>query len=195
MEHLLEQARPLGTLEGGEGRWFAFYWPNEHDSHAPEIKIPATLIAFGTASAGILLATVFYAWRYLDAEDARHQFRPIHRFLVNKWWFDELYDWVFVRPTRFLAQLISGLDRRLIDGLIDNLARGVKTVSRVWEAVVDQGIVDGAANGLAAVTHSLGLALRGVQTGSLRQYVLFIVMGTVAVFVAITFFWGYAFAS
>ena len=38
-------------------------------------------------------------------------------------------------------------------------------------------------NWLAGVTYSIGLSLRRVQTGRLRQYVMFIVVGTVALFI------------
>ena len=192
---LLEQARPLGTLDGGEGRWVNMVWPNEHDSHADAIRVPATLVAISTALAGFLLATVFYCWRLLDAEDAKSQFRVLHRFLWNKWWFDELYDVLFVRPSLFLGRLVAALDLRWIDGLVHALANAVKSISATWEAVVDRGLVDGTINKFADLTFSLGLSLRSVQTGKLRQYVLFIVVGTVAVFVAATLFWGYSFAT
>ena len=45
-------------------------------------------------------------------------FKPIHAFLYNKWYFDELYDWIFVRPFKWLARVLwkTG-DGRIIDGL------------------------------------------------------------------------------
>ncbi|MBI2480320.1 MAG: hypothetical protein HYV60_17305, partial [Planctomycetia bacterium] len=49
---------------------------------------------------------------------------------------------------------------------------------------------DGFVDGLAATTHSLGLSLRAVQTGRIRQYVMFIVIGAVAIFILISFFWN-----
>ena len=192
---LVEQARPLGTQEIGQGQWVNMFWPDEHASHADAIKIPATIVAFSTAMGGILLATIFYCWRSLDPEDAKSAFLPIHRFLVNKWWFDELYDFVFVRPSKWFGGLIAAFDRTWIDGLLHGIANTTKRVSKFWEAFIDQGLIDGSVNKAASWTHSLGLGLRGVQTGKLRQYVLFIVAGTIAVFVAATFFWGYAFAS
>jgi len=51
-------------------------------------------------------------------------------------------------------------------------------------------LVDGRANWLANVTYRLGLSLRGLQSGKLRQYVMFIVLGAIAVFVLISFFWS-----
>ncbi len=45
-------------------------------------------------------------------------FGPIHAFLYHKWYFDELYDWVFVRPFKWLArQLWKTGDGAIIDGL------------------------------------------------------------------------------
>jgi NADH-quinone oxidoreductase subunit L len=53
----------------------------------------------------------------LPAELAR-QHEPLYKFLLNKWYFDELYDIVFVRPTLWLGRLLwKQGDGRIIDGL------------------------------------------------------------------------------
>jgi NADH-quinone oxidoreductase subunit L len=45
-------------------------------------------------------------------------FRPLYLFLLNKWYFDELYDWLFVRPALWLGrQLWKTGDGQIIDGL------------------------------------------------------------------------------
>ena len=33
-------------------------------------------------------------------------FEPVYLFLLNKWYFDELYDWLFVRPAMWLGRLL-----------------------------------------------------------------------------------------
>ena len=71
-------------------------------------------------------------------------------FLLNKWWFDELYDWVFVRPALVLSNCVAAFDRKYIDWLIDNLARLTASLARIWDRVGDQTIVDGFVNGLAS---------------------------------------------
>jgi NADH-quinone oxidoreductase subunit L len=49
---------------------------------------------------------------------AMRTFKPIHAFLYNKWYFDELYDFLFVRPFKWLARVLwKGGDGRIIDGL------------------------------------------------------------------------------
>jgi proton-translocating NADH-quinone oxidoreductase chain L len=192
---ILEQARPDGTLAVGAGPWTELIWPNEHDSHAADIKTWATLIAFGTALSGIALAAVVYAWKILDANEIRKQFNPIYQLLINRWWFDEIYDWVFIRPCHLIAQLASGFDRRWIDGFIDGLASFGRGFARIWDRVVDRGIIDESVNTFAAWTYTLGHALRRIQTGRLRQYVMLIVVATIAIFVVVSFFWGSTFAS
>ena len=147
----------------------------------------ATLLAFSVAGAGILLAAVFYGWGYLNPEEVRQQFSPIYRFLLHKWYFDELYNAIFIKPTFFISARIANLDKKWIDGLIDLLARWTRALATLDDAI-DRYFVDGLVNVIARWTFSTGVALRGVQTGRLRQYVMFIVVGTVALFVMISFY-------
>ena len=185
VQNLLEQARPAG--ETGAGVLLAgLASPNEHASHSHDIHVPATLYAFSTALGGFLLATVFYGVRWLNPADVKQQFLPIYRFLIGKWFFDELYDFLFVRPCYFIAFLIASLDRRVIDGFIDNTARWTRKLASI-DDLIDRYFVDGLVNLAAAWIYSLGTSLRGLQTGKLRQYVMLIVIGTVALFVLINF--------
>ncbi len=193
LEPLLEQARPQGTDHQASVGWLTH--PSEHETHADEnyyeIHVPATLWAFGMAFAGFGLATLFYGVKVLNPEDARRQFAPIHRFLLNKWWFDELYQLIFVRPTHQVAGWISAVDRNGIDWLADNAARATVVVAR-FDDWIDRLFVDGLVNLTARWTYALGLKLRTVQTGNLRQYVMLLAVGTVALFVLVSLYWSYA---
>ncbi len=191
--NLLEQARPAGTLPTERATLMAMVWPNEHDSHAAAIKVPATLIAFSTAFAGFFLATMFYGLRKLDAAESQRAFAPVYRLLLNKWWFDELYQYLFVNPVLTISNWISGFDRRVIDGVIDGAAWCTRSFAVFWERLADRSLVDGFVNAFAARTYGAGLQLRRAETGNLRQYVMFIVIGTVVVF-AIASFWRHALA-
>ncbi len=190
LQNLLEQARPLGTAQVGMGQVSRMMWPNEHDSHAMSIKGPATIVAFSTALGGILLATIFYGWRILSPDDVRRQFAGVYSFLRNKWWFDELYDRIFVRPTLILSRLASTIDLTFIDGIINGLAAAVRRFANLGEAIVDRGMVDGFVNKLADWTYALGLQLRRPETGQIRQYVLFIAIAVIAIFILASFFLG-----
>ena len=83
--------------------------------HAPWFiaVLPTVMMA-----AGFLLAWQFYIRRpELPAEFAR-QASLLYRFLLNKWYFDEIYDFLLVRPALWLGRLLwKGGDERVIDGL------------------------------------------------------------------------------
>lgn len=138
----------------------------------------ATLIASATAAGGFLLATLFYGLHKLDAADVKRQFNPIYHFLVHKWYFDELYAFIFIKPLFFVSSIVSKFDKNVIDIFIDKLAVGVKAISKVHDAI-DRYVVDGFVNVIGNWTYSAGRSLKAVQTGKLRQYVMFIVVGTV----------------
>ncbi len=194
LANLLEQARPAGTAATVTGTLTALTWPNEHVAHEPaqfwSIVFPVTLLATATALGGIALALAMYGLGILKPDEVRRQFSRTYTFLRNKWWFDELYERLFIRPTHFLAGLISRIDRRWIDGLLHFLAAAVTWFARLWDRVADQTIVDGLVNLVGRRTFQLGVALKGLQTGSLRQYVLFIVIGVIAIFLLISFLWS-----
>ena len=57
-------------------------------------------------------------------------FYPIYAFLLHKWYFDELYDLIFVRPTFWIANFLWKVgDIGIINGLIDGTAAGVYRVT------------------------------------------------------------------
>ena len=191
LQSLLEQSNPVGSGVGAQGYWLSDWtWPAVHHAHDFAVVVPVSLIAIGTATAGFLLATLMYGLGYLDPGEVRAQFAWVYRFLLNKWWFDELYDWMFIKPTHVVSRFISSIDRHWIDWLIDNTARVTRQFSTFWAWLSDTAIVDGFVDLFAGWTYSLGVALRSVQTGRVRQYVMFIVIGAVAIFILISFFWN-----
>jgi proton-translocating NADH-quinone oxidoreductase chain L len=192
---LLEQARPAGTVETSTGAifWPTVVHPGEHLSHEWEIHKPASVIAFSTALAGFLLATAIYAWRLLKPEEVAQQFHRLYNFLWHKWYFDELYNVIFVQPVLFVSRRVADFDKQVIDRFIDGCALAVRGVSTI-DDMIDRWFVDGLVNWVARAIHSTGISMRRVQTGMLRQYVMFVVVGTVALFIIISFFWNYSWA-
>jgi NADH-quinone oxidoreductase subunit L len=194
LESLLEQARPVGTAATVTGPMTGLTWPDEHFAHQPaqfwSIVFPVTLLATATALGGIGVALAMYGFGFLKPEEVRRQFPRTYQFLRNKWWFDELYAWLFVRPVHLVAALVSRIDLRWIDGLIHALAAATGWIARTWDRVADQGIVDGLVNLVGRWTYRVGVSLRALQTGSLRQYVMFIVVGAIAIFLLISFLWS-----
>ncbi len=81
---------------------------------------------------GFVVAYWFYIRSpQLPAEVAR-QHPGLYQFLLNKWYFDELYDWAFVRPAKWLGRFLwKQGDGRVIDGLgPDGISARVLDVTR-----------------------------------------------------------------
>jgi NADH-quinone oxidoreductase subunit L len=109
--------------------------PHNHIRHAMhEIPEWAAWAPFVAMAAGFGLAYLYYLVApWLPAATAR-AFKPLYLFLLNKWYFDELYDWLFVRPAFWLGRLLwKRGDGTIIDGLgADNIAaRVLWTTGRV----------------------------------------------------------------
>jgi NADH-quinone oxidoreductase subunit L len=99
----------------------------EHPTSWVMQMLPTIMMA-----AGFLIA--YYAYIVsptLPAWTVRN-FRPIHAFLYNKWYFDELYDLIFVRPTRWLARILWVYgDGVIIDGIgPDGVAKRVTAITK-----------------------------------------------------------------
>ena len=123
----------IGAVFSGiafSGAMIGHHW---HDFWGDSIFVLDTNIAMDTAHdvpgwvkmlpiaaglLGILLAYQFYMRRTdLPAAFARMH-EPLYKFLLNKWYFDELYDLIFVRPAKWLGWILwKGGDGRIIDGL------------------------------------------------------------------------------
>ena len=75
---------------------------------------------------GFVTAWLFYMTK-LDLPRRVAESNPIlYQFLLNKWYFDEIYDVIFVRPTQWLGRFLWRLgDGKIIDGCINGLAMGI----------------------------------------------------------------------
>jgi NADH:ubiquinone oxidoreductase subunit 5 (subunit L)/multisubunit Na+/H+ antiporter MnhA subunit len=134
------------------------------------------------AVVGTVIAYFFYgAGKYkLNPGEVQARFSGLHAFLAEKWQFDTLYDVMFVRPVHVVASWAAAIDKYVFDGFLHTCARGAVQISH-WDRLFDEAIIDGLVNWFGNTTHSTGYTFRRLQTGRLRQYVMFIVVGVVIV--------------
>ena len=112
---------------GKPGEGALYIAPDNHvldDAHAAPkwVKLSpfvAMLLGFG-------LAYLFYIVNpALPGRLAENQ-RPLYLFLKNKWYFDEIYDAILVKPTVALGRFLwKGGDGKVIDGFLNGVAMGV----------------------------------------------------------------------
>jgi len=179
---------------------FFFYSPNPfngaqgwvaHAVERPESAVPAALAAVGpeafenalhqkhglamtlsllVALSGILVAFVTYYWKKIDVDAVAKALRPLHLFLLNKWYFDELYMGVLVAGTLMVSRVLRWFDNTIIDGAV-NGAGGVTRGISYLSGKIDHYVVDGVVNLSASFSGALGLVFRKTQTGKVQTYV------------------------
>ncbi len=124
---------------------------------------PLPWVSLILAGLGILLAYAIYSAKWLSAERITSVFSPLHTLFYRKYWFDELYENVFV-------------GKALINGFFAGLQQ------------FDTYGVDGTVNGIASGTMAGGRAIRRAQTGQLQLYGLFIGIGILVIVLCLYFF-------
>ena len=107
------------------GEHYAEFWkaslftlPDNHILHAfHEVPLWVKLAPFVAMLLGFLVAVQFYIRSPETPKSLASQHRFLYRFLLNKWYFDELYDLLFVNPAKRLGSILwkTG-DGRIIDG-------------------------------------------------------------------------------
>jgi len=177
---MLSFSEPVGLADGMTATGTAAITvPSHHAIH--EVHGTAGAVALLAAVLGTLTAYLLYCKKVVDPANIKTQFSGVYNFLVEKWQFDNLYDAAFVRPSHSVARWCSGCDRNIFDAILHG---SVKVC--IWIATIDrkfdEGIIDGLVNLVGNVTRSVGLSLSVFQTGRMRQYVMFIAVGVVALF-------------
>jgi NADH-quinone oxidoreductase subunit L len=137
----------------------SFLEPAFHDSTLyEELEPSGTLTTIGLLiGAAVSLTGIFIAWRLWGVPPYRatalqERFSALHTFFVNKWYFDEAIDLVFVRPAAWTGRFAR----------------------TTFERVVVDGALVGGATGVVRLSSA---AVRRVQTGYLRYYAALLLMG------------------
>jgi NADH-quinone oxidoreductase subunit L len=136
-----------------------FLEPTFADSHTYETLEPSdTLLTFGLTIGAVLgLLGIFVAYQLWVVHPERPaaiqaRFAGLHKFFVNKWYFDEAIDFLFVRPAAWLGRFCnSAIERRFVDGLL--------------------------VGGTGGAVRAASAAVRGFQTGYLRYYAALLLVG------------------
>ena len=165
-EHWLESSIGLPIGEGGIPEPPAFEWVNA----LPSI----VLVLAGFAVSLFLSKKVFF-------NDEKSPFKGLternsllgagHKFLVNKYYLDALYEGVIVKSIAHpIAKAAYWVNQNVLDGVVNSVGiTGRRTGEWVYRNV-DQRVVDGAVNGSGATARGAGGVLQPVQSGKVSMY-------------------------
>jgi NADH-quinone oxidoreductase subunit L len=124
---------------------------------------PLPWISMAVAGLGIFLSYAIYQAKWLSAERITNTFRPLYYWAYHKYYFDYLYEDLFVR--KFLMGWLFKLFQKF-----------------------DTNVIDGAVNGVANLTAGTGNVVRRWQTGQLQLYGLFIGIGIITIVIVVFLF-------
>ncbi len=157
------------------GNWFQHFLHHGH-GEAHVINWAVIVLSLLSALGGIGLAALMYLKTPALAEKAGSIFRPLYTASQNKFWFDEIYSALLIRPFHKLGALLFGFDKTVVDGAVNGT--GWTTVKAgVIHRWIDQYIVDGLVNFTGALTRFFSAVLRRIQTGFVQNYLLFAFLG------------------
>lgn len=123
----------------------------EEIHHAPFLVKISPLIVGVVA---IALAYIFYLVKKDWPTKLANALKPLYKLSLNKWYFDEIYDMILVKPTKKLGDFL-------------------------WK-IIDMKIVDGLPNGAAAFCKVMAGRISKLQTGYLYSYSMWMVLGLIS---------------
>ena len=139
-------------LGGGYDGLVSFLTGGEH---VIEFNIALTLVSIAVALGGVWVGWAFYYSRRFSSEAVAQRFGWVHRLLVNKYYLDDLYQWVIDRVVLVFSRAVALFDRVVIN--------------------------DGGVNGTADTVRTSGHRIRHVETGMLYNYAMAMVLGVVVI--------------
>jgi NADH-quinone oxidoreductase subunit L len=155
---------------------------HEGASHDASIEWILMALSVAVALAGILVARYFYETKPEIPDELEARFKPLHTLLANKWYVDELYDFLFVNGfAKGGGNLASAFDRDVVDGGVNGagwLTRFSSKVSIWWDTWIIDGAVRFSSFGVKLLSYPVCI----LQTGRVQAYALFIVAGALAFF-------------
>jgi len=153
---------------------FVYYGEVHHAGPNYMLMVISTIVAVS----GIGLAYLIYYRQTISADRLAERFRPIYTLLYNKYYFDEFYDLILIRPIMAFARFMWTFDAGVIDGLVNLTGRATILWSDIKEWF-DTWIVDGAVNGVGWLVRQGSALLRFMEPGKVQFYALFVLAGVV----------------
>jgi len=167
------EGAPAGAAHGADAGHDA------HLAHKAHSYAMYSSVAVGTL--GIFLAFVVYSFGWINPDRVKNALKPLHTFLQNKWYFDELYEATVINGSKAFSRGLYWFDLHVVDGLV-NLSAQLGVFVSFLVGKFDDYVVDGAVNGVASATTGSGSLLRRLQTGKLYHYVFALAGGAVVIF-------------
>jgi NADH-quinone oxidoreductase subunit L len=142
----------------------------------------------------VALGGLYFGWLVYRNVNSTAEDRLQISLLKNKYYFDEAYDFVFVKPAYWFAEtfVYKWVDQGLIDSILHAFGPVTDKIGSFTRKYIDLLIVnDTVGDGSYKATWWFGRNLRGVQTGRIQQYLMFALVIFMLVGAALYFYFRY----
>ena len=123
----------------------------------------------------VAMGGLFFGWLvYRQVKSPEQDFLQIP-VLKNKWYFDEIYNFVFVTPATWIAEKFTSLymDQVVIDGILHNVARFSLFLGNAFRNYFDKPIINEfIGDGTGNMVKASGSGLRKIQAGRIQYYMV-----------------------
>jgi NADH-quinone oxidoreductase subunit L len=163
----------LGHLFPGFFNHFVGHTLAEPPGHI-DFSIWPLLTSIVVSLGGLALGFVVYRnYAVGDEDPLKRVLGGFHTVLQNKYYLDEIYDFLFVRPVQWLSEVFTyqWMDRGLIDGLLHGFAWVPSRIGSFLRRYPDY-FVNWVGDFTAESVKKFGQRFRVVQTGNLQSYML-----------------------
>lgn len=161
------------------GRWVHF--GPEHSKLNIIIAVSSTLIAI----AGFSVGWAIFRLGKTKVDIKRSSLGWAYRLLENKYYLDAIYMGAIIRPIRdSVSKFAYWTNQRILDGVVNAAGASMVALGRATYKGVDQGVIDGAVNGVGRLTGLIGSKLKFWQTGNVQIYAAILFVG-IGVFVSV----------
>ncbi|MCZ6530106.1 MAG: NADH-quinone oxidoreductase subunit L [Chloroflexi bacterium] len=132
------------------------------------------LVSVSVALGGLLIGYLMYRRLEVGAPDPLARLGRVYVWIQNKYYFDELYDLLFVRPAYWFAETIvyRGIDRRLIDGFLHWVAGLTGILGGFLRNKIDIPIINRSGDFIGEGIKTAGREGRVIQTGRIQTYLI-----------------------
>jgi NADH-quinone oxidoreductase subunit L len=131
------------------------------------------LVSVGVALTGLLAGWAVYRNLAAGAEDPlKKLLGPVYKLLENKYYFDELYQTLFVKPAYWFAETFTyrWIDRGIIDGFLHAVGRTSLRIGAFLRNYIDVPIVNQGGDLVGESVKQAGTRFRIIQTGRIQEY-------------------------
>jgi NADH-quinone oxidoreductase subunit L len=156
--------------------------------HEAGIGLTFVLMSAATAIAliGWGLAHFLYHVSPQTADGWAARFSGAYTTLLNKYYVDELYDFIFVEPVKRLGEILDWFDRTVVDGLVRGVGR-LADWGSAWSTWIEKHVVYAGLNVIGYSNHLAAHEGRKMQSGLVHHYAALIVAGLFLLAVVVQF--------